>query len=132
MDGRQANPSRLSSRHRRQPESRQSLLRLRSPASGPDAGRCHRRTGRELDGRGDSGCRPDPLRPGPLRATVRPAKEERGMTLGVGGSTMDWQLAGLSPRPGRPPAITVAEYEARLERARVLTAALGADALLVG
>lgn len=54
------------------------------------------------------------------------------MTLGVGGSTMDLQLAGLSPRPGRPPAIAVAEYEARLERARVLTAALGADALLVG
>jgi Xaa-Pro dipeptidase len=54
------------------------------------------------------------------------------MTLGVGGSTMDLQLAGLSPRPGRPPAIAVAEYEARLERARVLTAALGGDALLVG
>jgi Xaa-Pro dipeptidase len=54
------------------------------------------------------------------------------MTLDVGGSTMDLQLAGLSPRSGRPPAITVAEYEARLERARVLTAAFGADALLVG
>jgi Xaa-Pro dipeptidase len=54
------------------------------------------------------------------------------MTLGVGGSTMDLQLAGLSPRPGRPPAIAVAEYQARLERARILTAALGADALLVG
>ncbi|EJL37522.1 Xaa-Pro aminopeptidase [Caulobacter sp. AP07] len=54
------------------------------------------------------------------------------MTHGVGGSTMDLQLAGLSPRPGRPPAIAVVEYEARLERARVLTAALGADALLVG
>jgi Xaa-Pro dipeptidase len=54
------------------------------------------------------------------------------MTLGVGGSTMDLRLAGLSPRPGRPPAIAVREYEARLERARGLTAALGADALLVG
>ncbi|KRA59167.1 X-Pro dipeptidase [Caulobacter sp. Root655] len=54
------------------------------------------------------------------------------MTLGVGGSTMDLQLAGLSPRPGRPPAVAVVEYEARLERARILTAALGADALLVG
>lgn len=54
------------------------------------------------------------------------------MTLGVGGSTMDLQLAGLSPRPGRPPAIAVSEYEARLERARVLAVALGADALLVG
>jgi Xaa-Pro dipeptidase len=54
------------------------------------------------------------------------------MTLGVGGSTMDLQLARLSPRPGRPAAIAVAEYEARLERARVLTATLGADALLVG
>jgi Xaa-Pro dipeptidase len=54
------------------------------------------------------------------------------MTLGVGGLTMDLQLAGLSPRPGRPSAIAVAEYEVRLERARVLTAVLGADALLVG
>ena len=54
------------------------------------------------------------------------------MTLGVGGSTMDLQLAGLSPRPGRPPVIAVSEYEARLERARVLTAGLGGDALLVG
>jgi Xaa-Pro dipeptidase len=54
------------------------------------------------------------------------------MTLGVGGSTMDLQLAGLSPRPGRPPAIAAAEYQARLERARALTAALGGDALLVG
>jgi len=54
------------------------------------------------------------------------------MTLGVGGSTMEVQLAGLSPRPGRPSAISAVEYEARLERARVLTAALGADALLVG
>jgi Xaa-Pro dipeptidase len=54
------------------------------------------------------------------------------MTLGVGGSTVDLQLAGSSPRPGRPPAIAAAEYEARLERARVLTAALGGDALLVG
>lgn len=54
------------------------------------------------------------------------------MTLGVGGSTMDLQLAGLTPRSGRPPAIAVAEYEARLERARRLTGALGADVLLVG
>ncbi|CAN7198035.1 M24 family metallopeptidase [Caulobacter sp. LjRoot300] len=54
------------------------------------------------------------------------------MTLGVGGSTMDLQLAGLSPRPGRPPAIAAAEYEARLERARGLAAALGAGALLIG
>ncbi|MGH1558637.1 hypothetical protein ACRAWD_15010 [Caulobacter segnis] len=43
------------------------------------------------------------------------------MTLGVGGSTMGRaQLADLAPRPGRPPAIAVAEYEARLERARGL------------
>jgi Xaa-Pro dipeptidase len=54
------------------------------------------------------------------------------MTLGVGGSTVDLQLNGLAPRSGRPPAILVAEYEARLERARVLTATQGADALLVG
>jgi hypothetical protein len=38
MDGRSADPARLSSRHRRQPAGRQSLLRLRAPASGPDLG----------------------------------------------------------------------------------------------
>ncbi|KSB90395.1 X-Pro dipeptidase [Caulobacter vibrioides] len=54
------------------------------------------------------------------------------MTLGVGGSTMAAELAGLSPRAGRPPAIGAAEYEARLEKARELTRALGADALLIG
>jgi Xaa-Pro dipeptidase len=54
------------------------------------------------------------------------------MTLGVGGSTMAAELAGLSPRAGRPPAIGAAEYEARLEKARGLTRALGADALLIG
>ncbi|MBI1683789.1 M24 family metallopeptidase [Caulobacter hibisci] len=54
------------------------------------------------------------------------------MTLGVGGSTMAAELASLSPRAGRPPAITAAEYEARLEKARGLTRALGADALLIG
>ncbi|MDG2531091.1 M24 family metallopeptidase [Caulobacter endophyticus] len=54
------------------------------------------------------------------------------MTLGVGGSTMAAELAGLSPRAGRPPAIGAAEYAARLEKARRLTRALGADALLIG
>ncbi|PXA87918.1 X-Pro dipeptidase [Caulobacter sp. D4A] len=54
------------------------------------------------------------------------------MTLGVGVSTMAAELADLSPRAGRPPAITAAEYEARLEKARGLTRALGADALLIG
>jgi Xaa-Pro dipeptidase len=54
------------------------------------------------------------------------------MTLGVGGSTADLQLAGLLPRPGRPPAIALAEHGERLEQARALTAALGGDALLVG
>ncbi|PVM94099.1 M24 family metallopeptidase [Caulobacter endophyticus] len=54
------------------------------------------------------------------------------MTLGVGGSTMAAELAGLTPRAGRPPAIAAAEYEARLEKARGLTRALGADALLIG
>ncbi|MFT4252390.1 MAG: Xaa-Pro peptidase family protein [Caulobacter sp.] len=54
------------------------------------------------------------------------------MTLGVGVSTMAAELADLSPRAGRPPAIAVAEYEARLEKARGLTRALGADALLIG
>ncbi len=54
------------------------------------------------------------------------------MTLGVGGSTMAAELADLSLRAGRPPAIAAAEYEARLEKARGLTRALGADALLIG
>ncbi|NGM50962.1 aminopeptidase P family protein [Caulobacter sp. 602-2] len=54
------------------------------------------------------------------------------MTLGVGGSTMAAELADLSLRAGRPPAIAAAEYEARLEKARALTRALGADALLIG
>jgi Xaa-Pro dipeptidase len=54
------------------------------------------------------------------------------MTLGVGGSTMAAELAALSPRAGRPSAIAAAEYEARLEKARALTAGLGAQALLIG
>jgi Xaa-Pro dipeptidase len=54
------------------------------------------------------------------------------MTLGVGGSTMATELADLSPRAGRPPAIAAAEYGQRLEKARGLTRALGADALLIG
>lgn len=54
------------------------------------------------------------------------------MTLGVGGSTMAAELADLSPRAGRPPAIGAAEYEARLDKARRLTRDLGGDALLIG
>lgn len=54
------------------------------------------------------------------------------MTLGVGGSTIAAELAGLSLRAGRPPAIGAAEHQARLEKARGLTRALGADALLIG
>ena len=54
------------------------------------------------------------------------------MTQSIGGSTAQAQLEGLAPPPGRPPAITVAEYRARQDKARRLTAALGAQALLIG
>lgn len=53
------------------------------------------------------------------------------MTLGVGGSNMGAELAGLVPRPGRPALIGPTEYDARLEKARRLTRELGADALLI-
>jgi Xaa-Pro dipeptidase len=53
------------------------------------------------------------------------------MTAGVGGSSAAAELQALSPGE-RPPSITASERERRLERARALTAALGAEALLVG
>lgn len=49
----------------------------------------------------------------------------------IGGSNSDEQLADLVPWPDAAPAITAAERLARLDRARVLTRAAGADALLV-
>ncbi len=54
------------------------------------------------------------------------------MTAGVGGSTVQLELAGLEPPSGRPAAIGKADHEARLAKARGLTADLGAGALIVG
>ncbi len=54
------------------------------------------------------------------------------MTTAIGGSTAAAELDGLAPPAGRPGAITRAEYEARLARARALCAGLGAQALLIG
>lgn len=49
----------------------------------------------------------------------------------IGGSTAQTELDRLSPWTDRAPAISPAEREARMDRARTLTQALGADALLV-
>lgn len=54
------------------------------------------------------------------------------MTTGIGGSTIEMELAGLGPWADIAPAIIPAEREARLEKARQLMVAMGADALLVG
>jgi Xaa-Pro dipeptidase len=50
----------------------------------------------------------------------------------IGGSTIEAELAAIRPWADRPPAITLAERLARLERARALMVDAGADALLVG
>jgi Xaa-Pro dipeptidase len=54
------------------------------------------------------------------------------MQSGIGGSTIEKELAGLGPWADVASAITVAEREARLEKARHLMSGMGADALLVG
>ena len=54
------------------------------------------------------------------------------MTRGVGGSTAARELDSLEPWAEHAPAITSGERDARLDRARELTAAAGADALLIG
>ncbi|HMA48894.1 MAG TPA: aminopeptidase P family N-terminal domain-containing protein, partial [Magnetospirillaceae bacterium] len=54
------------------------------------------------------------------------------MSQGIGGSDAAKELAGLKIMPHRPPPIAAVEHAARLERARSLTAALGAKALLIG
>lgn len=54
------------------------------------------------------------------------------MTTEIGGSSAEQELAGLSPPPGRPAPIDAAERQARLAKARDLTRALGAQALLIG
>lgn len=50
---------------------------------------------------------------------------------GIGGSTAQAELATLSRWPDPAPAISASEYERRIERARKLMRADGADALLV-
>ncbi|HEV2600141.1 Xaa-Pro peptidase family protein [Sphingopyxis sp.] len=54
------------------------------------------------------------------------------MTSGIGGSTAAQELAALTPWPDRAPPIAATEREARLDKARRLMHANGADALLIG
>jgi len=54
------------------------------------------------------------------------------MTKDVGGSTAEAELAALKPPARRAPPIGAEEHQARLDKARGLMAALGADALLIG
>lgn len=54
------------------------------------------------------------------------------MSSGIGGSSIAAELASLGPWADVAPAISVAEREARLDKARRLMAEMGADALLVG
>jgi Xaa-Pro dipeptidase len=53
------------------------------------------------------------------------------MTTGVGGSSIEAELASLTRWPERAPAIGKSERLARQEKARALMAGLGADALMV-
>lgn len=50
----------------------------------------------------------------------------------IGGSTATEQLATLAPWPDPAPRITCDERLARLDKVRALTAAAGADAVLIG
>ena len=54
------------------------------------------------------------------------------MTHGVGGSNAATELAELGPWPEPAPAIGGEEYLTRIEKARTLMAALGAEAMMVG
>jgi Xaa-Pro dipeptidase len=54
------------------------------------------------------------------------------MTNGIGGSTAEAELAALGPWPNPAPAITRDERTARIARAQVLMAHLGAEAMIVG
>lgn len=54
------------------------------------------------------------------------------MTKGVGGSSIEAELAGLRPWADRAPPITSDERLGRIEQARRLMAAEGVDALLIG
>lgn len=51
--------------------------------------------------------------------------------MSIGGSTIAAELAGLAPNPVVPPPISIDERRQRIDRARRLTAAAGADALIV-
>jgi Xaa-Pro dipeptidase len=53
------------------------------------------------------------------------------MTKGIGGSTAATELADVTPWADRAAPIALAERQARLEQARHLMAAIGADALLI-
>ena len=53
------------------------------------------------------------------------------MANGIGGSTIEAELAAIQA-PGGRPKITPEERQARLERARELMGEIGADALLIG
>lgn len=54
------------------------------------------------------------------------------MANGIGGSSAEAELAGLGPWPDKAPAITPAERQARMDKARTLMDGLGVDAILVG
>ena len=54
------------------------------------------------------------------------------MTSGIGGSTLDAELAALRPWPNPAPAITAAERAQRLARAQALMDEIGAEALIIG
>ncbi|WP_033922814.1 M24 family metallopeptidase [Sphingomonas sp. 37zxx] len=54
------------------------------------------------------------------------------MNNSIGGSTIGRELADITPWPTPAPAISRAERDARIERARKLTRDTGADALLIG
>ena len=54
------------------------------------------------------------------------------MTNGIGGSTAAQELAAITPWADRAALIAAAEREQRIEKARRLMHANGADALLVG
>ncbi|WP_394762870.1 M24 family metallopeptidase [Phenylobacterium sp.] len=54
------------------------------------------------------------------------------MTSGIGGSTLEAELAALRPWPNPAPAITAAERAQRLARAQALMDEIGAEALIIG
>ena len=53
------------------------------------------------------------------------------MASGIGGSTIEAELAGLAPPPGRPPVLPPAEYARRQQRAREIMTDKGIAAVLI-